>query len=319
MHEQNRIGLGTAAIGRPQYINIKQDASNKPFSLKNFKEKGRITLENAHKRGIRHFDTSPGYGIAESLLIDWVKEKNDSAIQVSTKWGYTYVADFDPNATEHEVKEHSIDKLTEQWAVSQLLLPYLKTYLIHSATLESGVLENTEVLEKLHSIKKSYKLNIGLSTTGDNQVEVLKKAMNISIEGEKLFRSFECTFNILEQSILKLKDKFERLGVQLIIKEVLANGRLIPNRQYAKYRDLYDFMDSLVERFNIGIDAVAMRYCMDSFPNALVLIGTNNNNHLVSNLKANQFKLSLPEIEQLSAFGISSTDYWKERKQLQWN
>jgi len=131
MLEQNRIGLGMAAIGRPQYINIKQEESNESFSLENFKEKGKVAIENAYKNGIRHFDTSPGYGIAESLLIDWLKEKNDPAITASTKWGYTYVADFDPNATEHEVKEHSIDKLIEQLTVSQKLLPYLKIYQIH--------------------------------------------------------------------------------------------------------------------------------------------------------------------------------------------
>src|SRR5690606_748387 len=235
MLEQNRIGLGMASIGRPRYINIKQDESNEVFSLENFKEKGKVAIENAYKSGIRHFDTSPGYGIAESLLIDWLKEKKDPSITVSTKWGYTYVADFDPNATEHEVKEHSIDKLKEQWTVSRKLLPYLKIYQIHSATLESRVLENSEVLSRLHSIKKSHKIHIGLSTTGDNQVEVLQKAMDIFIEGEQLFQSFQCTYNILEQSIKKIKNKLYHLEDRLIMKEAMANGRLIPNRLYPGY------------------------------------------------------------------------------------
>ncbi|MBD1423965.1 aldo/keto reductase [Sphingobacterium arenae] len=319
MLEQNRIGLGMASIGRPRYINIKQDESNEVFSLENFKEKGKVAIENAYKNGIRHFDTSPGYGIAESLLIDWLKEKNDPAITISTKWGYTYVADFDPNATEHEVKEHSIDKLIEQWMVSRKLLPYLKIYQIHSATLESGVLENSEVLSRLHSIKKSHKIHIGLSTTGDNQVEVLQKAMDIFIDGEQLFQSFQCTFNILEQSIKKIKNKLDHLDGRLIIKEAMANGRLIPNKQYLGYNVLYAFMNTLAAKYHVGIDAIAMQYCMESFPTALVLSGTNDNNHLVSNLKANQFQLSSSETKQLSAFGIESSAYWKERKRLQWN
>lgn len=319
MLEQNRIGLGMAAIGRPQYINIKHEESNESFSLKNFKEKGKLAIENAYQNGIRHFDTSPGYGIAESLLIDWLKEKKDPSITVSTKWGYTYVADFDPNATEHEVKEHSIDKLIEQWTVSRKLLPYLKIYQIHSATLESRVLENSEVLSRLHSIKKSHKIHIGLSTTGDNQVEVLQKAMDIFIEGEQLFQSFQCTFNILEQSIKKFKNELDHLEGRLIIKETMANGRLIPNKQYPEYNVLYVFMNTLAAKYHVGIDAVAMQYCMESFPKALVLSGTNDNDHLVSNLKANQFKLSSSEMKQLSAFGIESSDYWKERKRLQWS
>jgi len=176
-------------------------------------------------------------------------------------------------------------------------------------------LENSEVLSRLHSIKKSHKLHIGLSTTGDNQVEVLQKAMDISIEGEQLFQSFQCTFNILEQSIKKL----DHLEGRLIIKETMANGRLIPNKQYPEYNVLYVFMNTLAAKYHVGTDAIAMQYCMESFPRALVLSGTNDNSHLVSNLKANQFKLSSSEMKQLSAFGIESSAYWKERKRLQWN
>lgn len=319
MLNQNRIGLGLAAIGRPQYINIKHEEVNEPFSLVNFRRKGEITLENAYRNGIRHFDTSPGYGVAESILIDWLDEKNDPSITVSTKWGYTYVADFDLNATKHEIKDHSISKLIEQWAVSRRLLPYLKIYQIHSATLESGVLENVEVLNYLHSIKKSYKLHIGLSTTGDNQVEVLKKAMQIAVQGEPLFQSFQCTFNVLEQSILKLRHELQEQKGRLIIKEAMANGRLIAPNRYPDYNRLYDFMRVLAARYQVGVDAVAMRYCLDNFPSALVLSGTTDTHHLTSNLKANLFKLSLPEIEELSAYGIDSPCYWKERKQLDWN
>ena len=128
------IGLGTAAIGRPLYINVRQSTDEKPFSLPKFKEDGLQVLEDAYSNGVRFFDTSPGYGLAEQLLIDWLNKKDDPDIIVSTKWGYTYVANFDPNAKEHEVKEHSIDKLSNQWEFSKMLLPHLKVYQIHSAT-----------------------------------------------------------------------------------------------------------------------------------------------------------------------------------------
>ena len=63
------IGLGTAAIGRPQYINLRQVTTN-DFSMDVFKEKGRSILNEAYKKGICYFDTSPYYGMAEQLLID---------------------------------------------------------------------------------------------------------------------------------------------------------------------------------------------------------------------------------------------------------
>jgi len=180
------IGLGTAAIGRPQYINIRQNKET-TLSLDDFKKKGITTLEKAYQQGVRYFDTAPGYGMAEELLIAWLQTKNDPTIHVATKWGYTYTANFDPNATQHEVKEHSLAKLNEQWNTSKSLLPYLKVYQIHSATFESGVLTNEEILQRLFELKQLYGIAIGITTTGSNQIEVLKKALEIKKNETSLF------------------------------------------------------------------------------------------------------------------------------------
>ncbi|MCD9634290.1 aldo/keto reductase, partial [Tenacibaculum maritimum] len=202
MNACKNIGLGTAAIGRPSYINIKDTFSKtKTFSQSAFKKKGIALLDIAYENGIRYFDTAPGYGIAETLLIDWVKTKNDPSILVGSKWGYTYTANFDPNAIQHEIKEHSLSKLNAQWQVSKQLLPYLRFYQIHSATLATGVLENQEILEKLHQLKTVHNLQIGITTSGANQTAILQKALSIKIAGVALFSVFQCTYNPLEQSI----------------------------------------------------------------------------------------------------------------------
>ncbi len=319
MAGNKHIGLGTAAIGRPLYINVRQNTDEKPFSLPKFKENGLQVLEDAYSNGIRFFDTSPGYGLAEQLLIDWLKKKGDPDIIVSTKWGYTYVANFDPNAIEHEVKEHSIEKLNNQWKFSKMLLPHLKVYQIHSATLDTGVLENKEVLSRLHEIKKVHNITIGLTTTGNNQTEILEKGLSIEVENEKLFQSFQCTFNILDQSVFKYANKLQNISGPFIIKEALANGRLIPNNRYSNYFLLYDFLMKLADQYKVGTDAVAMRYCIDKFQNAKVLSGADNCVHLRANLLANQFSLTQDELEKLDSFRIESTEYWLERKSLQWN
>ena len=319
MKKNKKIGLGTAAIGRPLYINVRKDTEEKPFSLPKFKEDGLQVLEDAYNNGIRFFDTSPGYGLAEQLLVDWLKTKNNPNIIVSTKWGYTYVANFDPNAKEHEVKEHSIDKLNNQWEFSKMLLPYLKVYQIHSATLDTGVLENAEVLKRLHEIKKVHNITIGLTTTGDNQTEILEKALSIETENEKLFQSFQCTFNILDQSVFKHIDALQNITGPFIIKEALANGRLIPSNKYVDYFLLYDFLMELADKYKVGADAVAMRYGMSKFPKAIVLSGADNCIHLRANLRANKFSLTQDELEKLDSFRIESTEYWKERKSLEWN
>ena len=209
--------------------------------------------------------------------------------------------------------------MNEQWEFSKAVLPYLKVYQIHSATFDTGVLENVEVLNRLHELKQEHNIIIGLTTTGANQTEVLEKGLSIQIENDPLFQSFQCTYNVLDQSVFKYAEALKSLKGPFIIKEALANGRLIPNKNFPQYLNLYDLMNRLAKKYNVGADAIALRYCIDVFPDALVLSGANNGVHLAANLKADQFSLTNSEIEELSTFGISNNNYWKERKALAWN
>ncbi len=312
------IGLGTAAIGRPIYINIRHEKPRVDVSLPEFRKNGIGILDHAYSHGIRFFDASPGYGLAESLLIEWLRQKNDPDISVATKWGLNYVADFNINATVHEIKEHSLEKLNEQWEFSRKLLPNLKIYQIHSATLDTGVLDNKVILHRLHQIKKDYNIIIGLTTTGANQVEVLKRAVDIEIENEPIFSSFQSTYNIMEQSILELKEILLNTNSQLIIKESLANGRLIPNTTFKEHYGLYKYITKLADKYNVGADAIAIRFCIDSFPDAVSLSGASSANQLQSNLAAKTFKLQEDEMRLLSRYKIAPTMYWNERNQLSW-
>jgi len=318
MSESTPIGLGMAAIGRPQYINIKQERQE-PFSLAEFKQKGFEMLNYAYDLGIRYFDTAPGYGIAEQLLIDWVKEKNDPTVNVATKWGYTYMANFDLNAKVHEVKEHSLNKLNEQWKVSNQLFPYLKNYQIHSATFESGVLKNEVVLERLFQLKEEHNIKIGLTTTGGNQAEIMVKAIDVHFKGNQLFEVFQCTYNVLDQSIYELGHHIISDKKQLVIKEALANGRLFPNTDYPAYQHLYKKLETFSEKYQVGVDAIILQFCLTKLAGAIVLSGASKPEYLSQNLKATAFKLSSEEIEELVQFKTTPKWYWEERKQLTWN
>lgn len=318
MSESNPIGLGTAALGRPQYINIKQERQEL-FSLAEFKHLGFEMLDFAYDEGVRYFDTAPGYGLAEQLLIDWLKKKNDPTVNVATKWGYTYIANFDPNAKVHEIKEHSLNKLNEQWRVSKQLLPYLKNYQIHSATFESGVLENKAVLERLFQLKEEHNIKIGLTTTGDNQAEVLEKAIDIHFKGYQLFEVFQCTYNVLDQSIYELGRQIISDKKQLVIKEALANGRLFPNTDYPRYQHVYQKLETLSEKYQVGVDAINLQFCATKLDGATVLSGASKPKYLSQNLKATAFKLSSEEIEELVQLKSTPKRYWEERIQLAWN
>jgi aryl-alcohol dehydrogenase-like predicted oxidoreductase len=314
----DNIGIGTAAVGRPLYINIRHNKSTRDFSLPAFKSDGLKLLQEAYANGIRFFDTSSGYGLAESLLENWLKGKTDPGIAVGTKWGIKYMANFDMNAQVHEQKEHSLELLNIQWDFSKNLLPFLKVYQIHSATMETGVLDNKSILERLYQIKNDNGIVIGISTTGINQVEVIQKAMDIEIGNEPLFGSFQSTFNVMEQSILQLKPAFLDKNMRLIMKESLANGRLIPNQIYKRHGELYRYLNDLSRKYDVGPDAIAIRFCIDSFPGAICLLGPSNPAHLHSNLKVNTFRLEEPEMEFLRGCNIEPESYWNERKKLRW-
>ena len=312
------IGIGTATIGRPHYINIKTKVADEPFNKQNFIRKGKSMLTEAYNQGIRHFDTAPGYGIAESILLEWISEFQPKDITISTKWGYTYVANFNRNANVHEIKEHSLSKLNEQWEFSKHLLPYLNIYQIHSATLDSGVLDNKEVLERLSQLKQEYNLKIGLSTSGDNQNEIIQKALSIDVNNKALFDSFQITFNVFDQSLLKISHLLQQENKTIIVKEALANGRVFPNADYRHYQSTYDLLESLSNKYDTSIDAVALRFCLDAINPLMVLSGASEKEHLTSNLLANSFQLTSEEIMKIKILATIPASYWKERKQLPW-
>lgn len=314
----HKIGLGTAAIGRPSYINIRNE-SPESFNLRSFKSKGILVLESAYDNGIRYFDTAPGYGLAEELVLEWIKEKADKSIEVATKWGYTYTANFDPDATLHEIKDHSLDLLVKQWEVSKQLLPYLTSLQIHSATFETGVLKNTEVLQKLAQIKSEYNIRIGLTTTGENQVDVIKSALDISVAGIPLFDVFQVTYNLLDQSLAEISDLLNTAKKRIIIKEALANGRIFPNSKYPKYAKMYKLLEQMVHKYMVGIDAIALSFCIQNIHPFKVLSGASTPIQVEENLKATTFQLSEKELQALRNCSVSEKHYWTERKQLPWN
>ena len=127
------------------------------------------------------------------------------------------------------------------------------------------------------------------------------------------------TYNLLDSSTHSiLRDLLDK-GIDIIIKEGLANGRLLRNENFQKYDGLYEVMDSIAKKYEVGTDAVALRYVLDNLGPTVVLSGASNKAQLLSNLKAQSFKLEEEELESLKNFQVSPYDYWSERKSLPWN
>jgi aryl-alcohol dehydrogenase-like predicted oxidoreductase len=316
---KTKIGLGLAALGRPEYINIR-DESTHDKSKDAFRENTFSVLDFAYKNGIRYFDTAPSYGKGEEFLTNWNSKYQHEHVSLSTKWGYTYVANWELGFSgAHEVKEHSLDKLTEQWQVSKKLHRQLKIYQVHSATFESGILENKEVLKRLYEIKKETGLQIGITTSGTNQSEIIEAALKIKVEKEDLFDSFQVTYNIFEQSTQAILKHLLQLGKTVIIKEALANARIFKNEKFSHYKKLYMVIGSLAKKYRVGTDAIALRFIMDNLEPTYLLSGASSIEQLEQNIKAYSFKLDKEELKVLNSFKTDSHKYWKERNELSWN
>ena len=292
------IGLGLAALGRPGYITLDRAKDlGRDRSVTALERRSHQVLSAAYDAGIRYFDTARSYGFAERFLASWLRERGlpPNAVTVGSKWGYTYVGDWQVDARVHEVKDHSLTALRRQIAESRALLgEYLDLYQIHSATLESGVLDDRAVLSELNALRASG-LAIGMSVSGPRQADVIRRALAVSVDGVNPFQSVQATWNLLEPSAGPALADAHEAGWGVIIKEALANGRLASHDR-------------------VAIAATLANPWVD-----VVLSGAVTEAQLLSNVAALGMKLSPDELAELSKRAEPPDQYWKERAQMAWH
>ncbi len=292
------IGVGLAAVGRPGYITLDREKDlGSDRSVASLEHRSHEVLSAAYDAGIRYFDAARSYGFAERFLASWLRQRAlpPNAVTVGSKWGYTYVGDWQVDARVNEVKDHSLPALRRQIEESRALLgEYLDLYQIHSATLESGVLEDQAVLAELNRLRENG-LTIGMSVSGPRQAEVIGRALAVSVDGVNPFQSVQATWNLLEPSAGPALADAHDAGWGVIIKEALANGRLADRDQQA-------------------IAAALANPWVD-----VVLSGAVTEAHVRSNAGALALHLSPDELAALSKLAEPPDQYWKERGQLAWH
>jgi aryl-alcohol dehydrogenase-like predicted oxidoreductase len=292
------IGFGLAAVGRPGYITLGRDHDlGTDRSVEALERRSHEVLDAAYDGGIRYFDAARSYGFAERFLASWLRQRGlpREAVTVGSKWGYTYVGNWQVNARVHEVKDHSLAALRRQIEESRALLgDYLDLYQIHSATLESGVLDDRDVVAELNTLRESG-LVIGLSVSGPRQDEVIRKALTVSVDGVNPFHEVQATWNLLEPSAGPALAEAHDAGWGIIIKEALANGRL-------------------ASQDSVAIAAALANPWVD-----VVLSGAVTAEQVRSNEAAVDLHRSADELAELSKMAEPADQYWKERSQLSWS
>jgi aryl-alcohol dehydrogenase-like predicted oxidoreductase len=240
-------------------------------------------------------------------------------VTVGSKWGYTYTADWQVNAEVHEMKDHSLAVLRRQRQESDSLLGgYLNLYQIHSATLDSGVLENREVLAQLGAYRDAG-LSIGLSLSGAKQVETLRRALDVSVDGVPLFAAVQATWNLLEPSAGSILQEAHDAGMGVIVKEALANGRLTARNADPAFAEQRALLDSIAASLHTTIDALALAAVLAQPWADVVLSGAARAEHLHSNLGALSIAWMDELTEALAGMAETPEEYWATRSELEWN
>ncbi|MBK8931403.1 MAG: aldo/keto reductase [Chloroflexi bacterium] len=313
------IGLGLAALGRPGYINLghAQDLSA-GRDVAAMEHHAHAVLDAAWAAGVRYFDAARSYGRAEAFLGSWLQSRQltPDPITVGSKWGYTYTANWQVEAEKHEVKEHSLPVLQRQIGESRALLgDFLNLYQIHSATLDSGVLQNEGVLAELARLKADG-LKIGLSLSGDRQADTLYRALDIQLaDGRLLFDAVQATWNLLEPSAGAALQAAHKAGLGVIVKEALANGRLTPRSQEPKMQ----LLRQLAAEKGTTMDALALAGVLAQPWVGVALSGAAAVDQLQANVQAVTVDWDAETAVRLHALIEPPAQYWRTRSQLAWN
>ena len=316
------IGLGLAALGRPGYINLGH-ARDLPddYRVAAMETHAHAVLDAAWAAGICYFDAARSYGRAEHFLSSWLASRHIKLdeVTIGSKWGYTYTAGWQVEAEAHEVKEHSLAVLQRQIQESRALLgPYLDLYQIHSATLDSGVLDDEAMLAELARLRDEG-LKIGLTLSGERQAETLQKAMAIEFGGERLFVSVQATWNLLEQSAGATLHQAHEDGMGVIVKEALANGRLTPRNDDPAFAAKRALLEEVAAAKRTTIDALALAAVLAQPWADVVLSGAATIEQLHSNLAALQVEWDEDTDQRLQSLVERPEEYWTIRSQLSWN
>jgi aryl-alcohol dehydrogenase-like predicted oxidoreductase len=308
----SRIGLGLAALGRPAYITTGRDADfGSDRSEGSFRARSWEVLDAAHAAGVRYVDVAGSYGSAEAFVSGWLAARQADDIAVGSKWGYTYVGAWDPAAPVHEVKDHSLATFERQWAESLALLgARLRLYQVHSATLESGVLED-RTLHRALAQRRDRGTLLGITTSGPGQARTIRRALRIRVGGRPLFGSVQATWNLLEPSVEPALREAAAAGWAVIVKEAVANGRLTTQGDAGGPATP---LAAAAAAARTTPDAVAIAAALARPWATLVLSGAVTVEQLQSNVRALDLgPLSLPDLSE------SPADYWSRRSLRRWS
>ncbi|OZM82197.1 aldo/keto reductase [Pseudonocardia sp. MH-G8] len=312
----SQLGIGLAAVARPAYITSGRAADlGSHRDVDELRGRTDAVLDAAYAAGIRYVDVARSYGRAEEFLAGWLQRRPEiDDVEIGSKWGYRYVGGWQVEASVHEVKDHSLEAFTEQLAETAALLgPRLAIYHVHSATPDTGVLDDAALHRALAGLRDRG-VRVGVSTSGPAQAETVRRALEIRVGGAPLFTSIQSTWNVLETSVGPALAEAADAGARVIIKEAVANGRLTPGAP-----DSPPAVVALAAELGVPLDQLAIAAALAQPWAWRVLSGAVDPLQVTSNAAATAVALSPTVLSTLGELAEEPGTYWSSRSARPWS
>ena len=180
---------------------------------------------------------------------------------------------------------------------------------MHSLTPDSPLFDDGPLLDSLARLRDTG-VAVGFTTSGQGQAETILRAMELTKAGAALFSAVQATWNLSETSAGPALAAASRRELTVIVKEALANGRLVTDPPAA----LLDVAD----RHGAARDAVALAAAAAQPWADRVLLGAAGVWQLEANLLAGELDLDAAELELLAGSPEDPAEYWRRRSELPW-
>ncbi len=319
----SRLGLGLAAVGRPGYITLGR-ARDLPRDRTPDALAARTAelCDAAWTSGVRYFDVARSYGRAEEFLARWLSGRDiaAAAVTVGSKWGYRYTAGWAIEAAVHEEKELTLGRFEAQLAETHGILgPHLDLYQVHSATVESGCLDDETLLTAMVAARRRGACRaLGVSLSGPTSDRTLELALAARVDGERVFDAVQATVNVLEPSLLPLLATAQAEGLGVIAKEVHANGRLTDVNDRPEDAVLRARLGHIAEHAGASVADLALAFVLAHPHVDVALSGAATTAQLAAHVAAVGRPRPDDACAELGELAEAPRAYWETRARLAW-
>jgi aryl-alcohol dehydrogenase-like predicted oxidoreductase len=139
----------------------------------------------------------------------------------------------------------------------------------------------------------------------------VRAALEVRVDGEQLFSAVQTTWNALEPSAGPALAEAAAAGLLVVVKEVLANGRLAPGGDAAAER--------AATEVGVPLDQLALATALAQPWAGVVLSGAVTAAQVSSGASAARLTLDDDAQRALAPLALDPVAYWDERSARDWS